>query len=134
MSSLIKKVQVIGKDEEGIEKDDSFPAAYKLPFKLSELPDSRWREIFEHVHRINIYSAMKRRAYVSGDRIIVIIANSDDMQHQADIIKRAVQDTNKEIDRINEQILAQEKREKEKTEKEVEAIKGLKDKAKDIKF
>lgn len=67
MDSLIKKVQVIGIDNERIEKDDSFPAAYKLPFKLSERPNSRWAEIFEYIHQNRILDAMKRRAYVAGD-------------------------------------------------------------------
>jgi len=134
MDSLIKKVQVIGIDNEGIVKDDSFPAAYELPFKLSELPDSRWAEIFEHVYKINIYSSMKRRAYVSGNTIIVILADSDDTQHQADIVKRAVEDTNSEVDRINKQILAEMKREKVEEEKEMQSIKGLKKKQIKLNF
>ena len=134
MQGLIKKVQVIGIYKQGIEKDNSFPAAYRLPFRLSERPDSLWAEIFEHVYKINIYSLMKRRAYVSGNGIIVILADSDDTQHQADIIKRAVEDTNSEVDRINKQILAEMKREKVDEEKEMQSIKGLKEKADKIKF
>jgi hypothetical protein len=134
MNNLIKKIEIIGVYREGMEKDDSFPAAYRLPFKLSEVPDSLWAEIFEHVYRINIYSSMKRRAYVSGDKIVVFITDSDDIQHQADIIKRAVEDTNNEVDRINAQILGEKEREREKEEKEKETLEGLKNKTDKIKF
>jgi len=130
---LIPKVELIGIDKEAMKKDDSFPSAYKLPFKLSEVPTNEWTRIFEHVYMGELYS-MKRRAYIEGANIILIVADSDDFLTHADFIKRVVEQTNKEADRINDSIRAQMEREKEQRQEEQETITKLKKEVDKIKF
>ena len=134
MPSDINELSIVGVEKDKIEKDDSFPAAYRYPFKLSDHPDPLWCRCFEHTYGGRLYSSMKREAYIEGDCIVVITADSDDKQHQADIIKRAVADTNETYRRIKGEMEAEEQRQNELQHAEREKLDSLKGEADDIQI
>ena len=134
MEAPIRKIKIIGIEKEGIEDSDNFPGVYyKLPFKLSEEPDYRWQRLFENNYRTYGHSK-KRNAHILNDTIVVDITKADNMQTHADIIKKIVEQTNNEVDKEDERIIASIERAKEMKKDELETIEKLKEKTDIIKF
>ena len=134
MDHATQELRVVGVNKDEIEKDDAFPAAWRYPFRLLEPPDELWAEVFEQVYSTNLYSSMKRGAYLSGNCIVVILADSDDKQHQADIVKRAVDDTNAEYKRERERLAMREAREERARREEEGRQAKLRDDADRLNF
>ena len=132
MNSELQELKVMGVYKEGMKKDNSFPRAYQYPFKLSGHPDNLWVEIFEYVYKHNIWSSMKRRAYVSGDCIVVILADTDNKTDQKRNVEQAVEQTNEEYKRIRQEQRKQEEQRKKSLKEYEETIEKLKKEAKDV--
>ena len=78
---------------------------------------------------------MKRRADLRGDRIVMVVADRDDMQQHADFAKRFVAETNQFIERdYFRRIDTHFDREKRRTLQEFDTIQSLKDHVKGIKL
>lgn len=92
------QISIVAVDEDGWQKASDFPAAYTLVLKLDKPPYSEWEQIFENEYRHAFYH-MKRRTYVRGSSIVMIVADSDNLQGHVDFAKQLVERTNGVIER-----------------------------------
>jgi len=109
MNIEVMELKIVGVEQEDIQKDNSFPGAFTYPFKLSSVPSFIWASIFKQVYANNFNGNAKRNAYISGDRIITVLANTDDKQYQENIVKRAVADTNARYKKVCKEMVAKDK-------------------------
>ena len=133
MNKKLYELSIIGVDKDGITKDDAFPHAYRYPFKLSEEPDELWINLFEQATKYS-FDSMKRRAYVEGDCIVVIIADSDNISDQKRIAEQAIQRTNQEYKRIYQELQRVEQQQRDVEKKRDDTIEKLKRDADNLKF
>ena len=83
-------------DESAWRKAPDFPAAYVLEFVLNQRPNADYIQVFMQNYQQSFYN-MKRNTSVRGDRIVMIVADIDNLQLHADFAKRLVQQTNQFI-------------------------------------
>lgn len=127
-------ILLTGIDKDAWEKSADFERAYKLVFKLDRNPCREWSELFNQ-NVLTAFYLHLRQTYLQGDRIIMIVADADNLQEHANFAKQLVQETNYQIEsivlpRVN---LAMD-RGKEKALAEFDAIQSLKARTKDIQF
>ncbi len=137
MINKIMKVNLVKIDVEGIKQDPRFDDLALVPFKLSGYPDSRWVDIFKRVYRAYSHSKKRQFEAVKGTQetgeIILRIGVGDDPQVYYDIVKEVIEATNKEVDTINLQTVAQEKEQEEEEKTRRVKIAQLKEKATKVK-
>jgi hypothetical protein len=121
-------------DDNAFQKAPDFPAAYYLVFVLDKRPHPEWVEVFMAEWKRSFYN-MKRNTHIEGDRIIMVVADSDNLQGHADHAKRVVEATN---DRIHthgfqriDQMCEQQKRE---ALRQFDAIQSMKARTRGIKL
>lgn len=68
---------------------------WRVPFDLSSTPDSDWSALFQVCYD-RVESATNRRAYVSGDLVILEAPPAEVAAHDLRRILRAVEETNEE--------------------------------------
>jgi hypothetical protein len=132
--SKYPEIQITRLDDSTWRKAPDFPAAYVLEFVLNRAPNSEWVRIFVHNYRQALYN-MKRRTEIRRDRIVMIVADSDNLQGHVDFAKRLVEETNQFIRTQLFQHIDQEvKRRKWEALQQFDAIQSLKARTKDIKL
>jgi hypothetical protein len=132
--SKYPEIRISWIDDSASRKAPDFPAAYVLEFVLNRVPNSEWGQIFMHNYRQAFYN-MKRRTEVRGDRIIMIVADSDDLQGHANFANRLVGETNQFIRTQLFQYIDQEvERKKRDALQRFDAIQSLKARTKAIKL
>jgi hypothetical protein len=120
------KINITAVDEEGWKKANDFPAAYTLALRLDRRPYEPWSQIFENEFRTAFYH-LKRRTYLSGDRIVMIVADSDNLQGHVDFAKELVKRTNDTTERQVWPLLDRKVNEgRQAALREFDAIKSLK--------
>jgi hypothetical protein len=137
MSADFNEIKIVGIDENGIVKDDSFLYAYRLPFILSSRPDDTWVRLFEYAY----YSRSplgRRKAFVLVDRIVVIMAKDESIGDHRHNLETAVKKANGNYITMlrkeeHQKKLDEERREQELKEQE-DTIKKLKEGGKKLKF
>jgi hypothetical protein len=78
---------------------------------------------------------MKRETFIRGDRIVSIIADSDNLQAHTDWIKRLLEETNSWLTTEGYQNIDREINSAMREELEIfDAIQSMKDRTKDIKI
>lgn len=126
------KIQTV--DENAFKKAPDFPRAFYLEFILDRKPNSDWIAVFMAEWKSSFYM-MKRKTYVQGNRIVMVVADSDNLQSHADHAKKLVESTNtriytrgfQEIDRMCEQ-------EKRAALEHFDAIESMKERTRNIKI
>jgi len=127
-------ISLIQVDENSWVKASDFEHAYELVFILSETPSSLWHEIFESHHKNSFY-LMKRRTFIRGKKLVMIVADSDNMQNHADYAKQLVQQTNDTIQQqVLPKIVAEIERKKQADLQVFDTIQSLKSRTKDIRL
>ncbi len=121
-------------DDDAYRKSDEFPAAYTFVLALNRRPHQDWIGVFDKMYKGNWYN-MKRKTRIVGDRIQMIVADSDNLQAHVDFAKRLVDETNRFIQgegfaHIDRQIDAA----KAQALKEYDAIQSMKDRTKNLKL
>jgi hypothetical protein len=102
---------------------------------LSVDPDPRWRDIFIHEYKIYGHSDKRHLAAKQNpEEIVLEIREDDDLQTHCVIVKEVIDATNKEVDRRNIEIIAQETKQKQEDLKRKETINRLKEQADKIKL
>jgi hypothetical protein len=133
-SAMWSDVSITKIDEDAWVKASDFEGAYKLVFILDRVPASEWNETFVH-HFEHSRFPMKRRTYIQGNRMIMIVADSDNLQDHADNAKQLVKEVN---DIIKSQVLprlnAEIERRKQTALQIFDTIQSLKSRTKDIKL
>jgi hypothetical protein len=129
-----QRVSILGIDEEGWRKANDFPAAYTLVFVLDRIPHPIWARVFGDLFQQDFY-LMKRRTDLHRDRIVMVVADSDNMPHHADFAKRLVAETNQFIEGAYfRQIDEHFDREKRRALQEFDTIQSLKARVKGIRL
>ncbi len=88
------QIEIVKVDEDAYCKNNKFPAAYKFVLIINRSPHHDWVEVFRQKYRNSFYN-MKRETRVVGNRIEMIVADSDNLQNHVNFAKRLVEDTNK---------------------------------------
>jgi len=129
-----KSISIVAVDEDGWKKHDKFPAAYSFVVKLSESPYPAWRQVFENQWHTALYM-MKRETHIQGDRIVMIVADSDNLQNHLDHLKQLVEWTNRHIqDHVERRVKPDLERQRRQVLHEFDTIESLKSKVKELKL
>ena len=132
MNSEIQELKIIGLDKKRIDID-SCTGDYLYPLKLSSCPEPKWGELFND-HWEKRFDLQKRKAYVSGDCIVIILKERDPKKQWIETIKLAVAETNSEYNRIRQKE-AKEQEHQEKLRKEkLETLRKLREEADELQF
>jgi hypothetical protein len=127
------EIQIERVDDNAFSKAPDFERAYYLEFILNHVPNRDWSEIFIHKWQNSFYN-MKRKTEIRRDRIVMIVADSDDLQKHADFAKRLVKETNEFVKlRLFPQIDEQGEQQKRSALEQFDAIQSMKSRTRDIK-
>ena len=128
------EVKIQRVDDSAFRKAPDFPAAFYLEFVLDKVPHPDWVEVFMTEWEMSFYN-MKRKTHIQRDRIVMVVADSDNLQSHADYAKRLVEDTNKRIHTFGfHQIDQRCEQEKRAALQQFDAIQSMKARTKDIKL
>jgi len=128
------EVKVQRVDDAAFRKAPDFPRAYYLEFVLDTVPNSDWVGVFMAEWDMSFYS-MKRETHIERDRIVMVVADADNLQSHADSAKRLVERTNNRIHTLGfQQIDQQCEQEKRAALQQFDAIQSMKARTKDIKL
>lgn len=121
-------------DDDAFRKAPKFPRAYYLEFVLDRTPSRDWVEIFMQNWQ-NAWYSMKRETVIRGDRIVMIVADSDNLQGHADFAKRLVTETNDFVKtRLFDHIDMQCEQQKRAALEQFDAIQSMKTRTRDIRL
>jgi hypothetical protein len=127
-------ITVTGVHEDEWKKASDFPAAYTFVLRLSKAPDGQWVQVFDNEYKMSWYN-MKRRAGIHGARLIMVVADSDNLQAQVDFAKEVVNRTNESFERdIFPHIDRAINEGRRLTLDQFDAIRSLKARTKDLRF
>ena len=128
------KVNLLRVDDNAYRKAPDFPAAYYLEFVLDRVPNEDWANVFMGEWETSFYS-MKRETSLHHDRIVMVVADSDNLQSHADFAKRLVEDTNNRIHTLGFQKIDQWcEQQKRIALSQFDAIQSLKERTKNIRL
>jgi hypothetical protein len=129
---LYPPISISEVDETGYRKADDFPAAYRLVLNLNREPNPQWEQIFENEYHTSYYG-MKRSTEVRGCTIVMIVADSDNLQGHVDFAKELVKRTNQTVERDVFRLIDQQiDRLKRQALEQFDAIQSLKAKTKNL--
>jgi hypothetical protein len=114
MAEKSKPIEIIGVDNETVEKDGTFPEAYAFYIKLSDNPDTLWEKYLLEWDKA-LYS-MQREMRVIGDKLRVVFVYGDDIQNCVKYAKQLVRIINERVKEHNKKVELQEKKELAKQE------------------
>ncbi len=121
-------------DDSAFRKAPDFPRAIYLEFVLDKVPHPDWVEVFMAEWKMSLYN-MKRKTHIQRDRIVMVVADSDNLQWHADEAKRLVEETNKRIHTLGFQQIDQRCEQAKRAALQLfDAIQSMKARTKDIKL
>lgn len=127
-------VSILRVDDSAFKKAPDFPHAYYLVFLLDKSPRPEWVQVFDNNVHHSFYN-MLRKTEIESNRIVMIVADSDNLQAHADFAKRIVTQTNEFIrSQLFSYIDNQCEVQKQEALRQFDAIKSLRDRAKCIKL
>jgi len=127
-------ISIIKIDDDAWSKVDDFERAYELVFILNRMPSSEWNEVVMYYHQ-HSFNFSKRRTYIEGNRLIMIVADSDNLQNHADYAKQLVQEANNIVQsQVLPKVQAEIERKKQAALEVFDTVRSLKTRTKDIKL
>jgi len=128
------EAQIERVDDDAFRKAPDFPRAYYLEFVLDRTPNRDWSEIFIQNWQNSWYN-MKRETAIRRDRIVMIVADSDNLQRHTDFAKRLVTETNEFVKtRLFAHIDGQCEQQKRVALEQFDAIQSMKARTRDIRL
>jgi len=128
------EINVTGVDEDGWRKSDAFGRAYEFVLLLNLEPNHDWCGVFDSRMKSSFYM-MRRETRIRGNRVTLIVADSDNLQSHVDWVKGLVNETNNWIfTRGFMEIDVQVGLAKRKALEEFDAIQSMKSKVKGIRI
>ncbi|MDQ1353468.1 MAG: hypothetical protein QG657_3774 [Acidobacteriota bacterium] len=127
------EIKIQGVDENSLRKAPDFQHAIYFDFVLDKMPHPTWSKVFmvECKNSRNI----KRKTYIERDRIVMVVADSDDLRSHKSEAMRLVDQTNKHIRTHRfQEIDTWCDREKRAALQQFDAIQSMKARIKGIKF
>jgi hypothetical protein len=130
--ALYPPISITGVDETRYAKANDFPAAYRFVLNLNQAPNPQWAQIFNNEYHTAWYN-LKRRTEVRGAQLVMIVAESDNLQGHVDFAKELVKRTNETIQRdVFRQIDSRVDALKRQQLEQFDAIQSLKAKTKGL--
>lgn len=127
-------IHIVAVDDDGWSQSNEFPAAYNFVLLLNQEPNPHWKTAFEHEYRSAFYN-MKRRTHIQGDRIQMVVADSDNLQGHVDFAKELVKRTNDTITQRLFPVIDQKVDEgKREALRQFDAIKSLRQRTRDLRI
>jgi len=128
------EINIIGVDNSAYRKNNKFARAYEFVILLNMEPNQDWCTVFDNTYKNSWYN-MKRESTISGDRITIIIADTDNLQNHLDWAKDLVRQTN-EIIRTEgfRYIESQINQEKARALESFDAIQSMKERTKNLRI
>ena len=114
MAKKSKSVEIIGVDDDTVEKDGAFPEAYAFYVQLSDEPDPVWERYLAEWKSALYYK--KREIRVVGDRLRLVLTYGANIQSYVKYVKNLVKLINERVEEHNQQVELKEKRETSKQE------------------
>lgn len=128
------EIQIERVNDDAFRKASDFQRAYNLEFVLDQIPNRNWSEIFMQNWQSSRYN-MKRETDIRRDRIVMIVADSDNLQGHADFAKRLVTETNEFVkSRLFAHIDGECEQHKRAALEQFDAIQSMKSRTRDIKL
>jgi len=128
------EVKIQRVDDNALRKAPNFQRAYYLEFVFDRVPNSDWVDVFMAEWKRAFYN-MKRETHIERDRIVMVVADSDNLQGHADFAKGLVEGTNNRIHTLGFQRIDQRcEQEKLAALKQFDAIQSMKARTEDIKL
>jgi hypothetical protein len=132
MAGKEQEITLVGVDSNGIRPHGS-GEGFRVPFKLSGVPDGRWKKALEDALKTTI-SASRTPAFISGDTIIVTMQKGERQQDQVDYLKRAIAETYKVIQGEKQEAAARTAAVRERAEETERQVDALRDEANKLEF
>jgi hypothetical protein len=132
MASQEEEITLVGVDTDGIRPHGS-GEGFQVPFKLSGVPDGQWKKAFE-VALSSTISTTRRPTVIAGDTILVTLHEGDRQQDQVDYLKRVVVETDKLLQRAQQDAAARGVVESKKAEETQRKVDALRDEANKLDF
>lgn len=107
-------VEITGVDADTLEKDETSPETYAFYIKLSDEPDSVWRNYLAKWN--DALDAMQRKIDVVGDRLRLVFIYSDNIQNYTKYAAQLVKMVNERVMEYNKKVDSLEKMELGKQE------------------
>jgi len=134
IKSRFPKIQIISCDNDSLRKSNEFARAYEFVLILNSTPHPDWVDVFNKNYKYSYYN-MKRKTKIIADRIVMIVADSDNFQVHIDWAKQLIQETNNfiHVDYFR-QVDLEIDHEKKQALIEFDTIKAIKEKSKNLKI
>jgi hypothetical protein len=134
LKSQFPEIRVLGADESAYRKHNKFPRAYEFVLLLGREPHRDWISVFDREYQQSWYN-MKREMRIAGDRVFLIVADSDNLQRHVDWVKDLVEKTNTWVrERGFTEIDVQVNRAKAEALEKFDAIYSMKERTRDLRF
>jgi len=128
-----REIDILGVDNDAYRKSTEFPSAYEFVLILNDTPQRDWCEVFDREYRDSWYN-MKRETSIRGNRLVMIIADSDNLQWHVDWAKGLVKQTNEWIRTHGFRYIdSQIEQAKNRALEEFDAIQSMKDRTRNLK-
>ncbi len=114
MTKKSKPVEIIGVDDDTVEKDNAFPEAYAFYVQLSDEPGPVWERFLAEWK--NTLNYKKREIRVVGDKLRLVLTYGANIQSYVKYVKNLVKLINERVEEHNQQVELKETRETAKQE------------------
>jgi hypothetical protein len=125
MSPDFTDLAIVGLDDEASFKSDLAKKLFDVHLTLSATPPLEWAASFDSRWVIVLYRK-KRRAWVSGDRIVIHCVPEEIEEDHLPQLKRVVAETNHEYRRYTEARALKQQQQQDHERREKENLKSLK--------
>lgn len=120
-----KDIKIVEFDDSLTSKPDPRYALYNMHLKLSDYPPPEWNLIFDAEWKSFWYS-MKRKAWISGDYIIIYCVPEELEKYHKEYLETAVNAANEKYRKYSQEKARKEELQKQAEEKEKERLAEIK--------
>jgi hypothetical protein len=125
MSQTFTDLAIVGLDDEASFKSDLAKNLFDVHLALSATPPREWAAHFDR-RWITVLYRLKRRAWVSGNRIVIHCVPEEIEEDHLPQLKRAVAETNHEYRKYAEARASQQRQQQDHEQHTKEKLKALK--------
>lgn len=93
IKASVDQHSLVGVDDNAYRKSNKFGRAYEYVLILDSAPSREWQKVFDNRYSNSFYN-MKRETFIRRDRVVSIIADSDNLQAHVNWVKQLIHETN----------------------------------------
>lgn len=128
-----REFNIVEVDEKGWKKAEEVDNAYEFVVRLDGMPYDEWQSALSIVRSMSLFK-MKPTPYLTGDRLSVLVSESDNLQNHLDFLKVLVESTNEQIRLWKPEMLRHLERNCQDKLKDFDVIESLKKKSSNLKL